>query len=368
MPEIGADDFEDDHDFLDHNDPEWKAFEPDPSDPPKPKRKNTFPEICTAIQEAFNTFGTAIPKLNWTTPKDAIWANPLHTLRCEQTAQVLLLLKASDETDYNLHHMFDNCEPPSDIKSPAEPVISLREFFILDESHEFRCFIINGKFVGISQRHADFYYSHLQPVETQNTIISVCATFWQEQVKNKFPIKTYTMDVYLTKTWKKVKIVDFGVLSEPYSDPLLFSFQDLFDLSKQYSASEESSLPSVKENALSEPLASPLSSSSSSSSSTSSSSSSISSFSEQATECSGDSPTQKDESEREVKPILRIVQSTEANMVPLSDSIQRKGRFKLPDEIQKVMNEEGLNEFIERVKKENEAVKAEEQKKQCCKS
>ena len=48
--------------------------------------------------------GDVLPKLNWSTPKDAVWMSPTNSLRCSSVDDVLLLLKSSDHIAHDLSH------------------------------------------------------------------------------------------------------------------------------------------------------------------------------------------------------------------------------------------------------------------------
>jgi len=55
-----------------------------------------FPQLTQSLVVALNALGGAVvPKLNWSTPKDATWVNE-GTLKCQTPGDVYLLLKSSD--------------------------------------------------------------------------------------------------------------------------------------------------------------------------------------------------------------------------------------------------------------------------------
>ncbi|CAI8036989.1 Cell division cycle protein 123 homolog [Geodia barretti] len=62
-----------------------------------------FPAIVERIQTAIDTLGgRVVPKLNWSTPRDASWLLPGNTLECRTPGEVILLLKSSDFAAHDL--------------------------------------------------------------------------------------------------------------------------------------------------------------------------------------------------------------------------------------------------------------------------
>ena len=138
-------------------------------------------EITLAIQQLG---GCVIPKLNWSTPKDAIWINE-GTLKCTTAGDVYLLFKSSDfiasdvqlleslllqqqegqeqeqkEDDTTTNDNKINDSSNNNNKNGIQ--IVLRKYANLYPSSEFRCFVKNHCLVAISQRHDDLYFEHLQ--------------------------------------------------------------------------------------------------------------------------------------------------------------------------------------------------------------
>merc|ERR1719443_716951 len=95
-----------------------------------------------------------MPRLNWTCPKDATWLNPLSTLRCDNADEIILMLKGSDRVMDDILHAFENCSDydPSAL-SDHKHVLNLRKWYDFSRQRELRCFVVNTKLAGVSQRY-----------------------------------------------------------------------------------------------------------------------------------------------------------------------------------------------------------------------
>ena len=117
----------------------------------------SFPEFTEAISEAISKLGGAVlPKLNWSSPKDATWMNG-GTLKCKTPGDIYLLLKSSDFIVHDLIHAWDDLkenESPGDLEtldSDRKFFLVLRKWCNLHKSMEFRCFVNSHK-IGKSNR------------------------------------------------------------------------------------------------------------------------------------------------------------------------------------------------------------------------
>ncbi|KAA6385272.1 MAG: putative Protein involved in nutritional control of the cell cycle, partial [Streblomastix strix] len=266
--------------------------------------KSKFPDIIQGISESINEYEAVVPKFNWNAPNDSLWANPLKSLKCRNVAEVLFLLKASNITQTNINNIFNTGI------SSNNPKLALREYFVLDESHEFRCFIIQRQLTAISQRYLNVCCKDINDDVVKQKI----RQFWEINVKNQFgsEIDNYIMDVYLTKTFKRTLIIDFFVLDEELTDPLLFNWDELRQM--------RNAINNYKNEVV-------------------------------------DSDQQIN---KEDFPTFRFIHDNQSAHNYSSQT--RIGRAKLPDDITKVMTKEGLDQFVERVKKENEKIEDEEHK------
>mmetsp|Transcript_19512 Transcript_19512/g.37371 ORF Transcript_19512/g.37371 Transcript_19512/m.37371 type:complete len:389 (-) Transcript_19512:387-1553(-) len=185
-----------------------------------------FTELKQEIRAAIDALGgEVVPKLNWSSPKDAVWVSSTGSMKCTQPDEVLLLLKSSDAVIHDLCHVFDNCcDSPAEPKTlmPA-PVLVLKKWYDLRPSSEFRCFVRHGEYIGACQRDTARRYPFLS--DMKQDLEEVLLDFFEMHVLEAFPSQSYTYDVYVTES-KKVKIMDFN----PYGGetlPLLFEWSEL---------------------------------------------------------------------------------------------------------------------------------------------
>lgn len=189
-----------------------------------------FPEIHNLIKEKIAELGGAVvPKLNWSSPKDAKWISPhQNTLKCTSPNDIYLLLKSSSFVSHDLVHGFDGCTdaPPS---RPFAPVLVLRPFFTPHVALEFRCFVKHRSLIGITQRDLN-YYSFLDGLRPQ--LSRKIKTFFRETLRHTFPDSSFAFDVYIPESsvapdgLGKVRLIDINPWA-PRTDSLLFGWQEL---------------------------------------------------------------------------------------------------------------------------------------------
>lgn len=263
----------------DENDDEEKEFE--------------FPHLTQHIKDAIKALGGAVmPKLNWSSPKDATWINE-GTMKCQTPGDVYLLLKSSD---FCLHDVLGqsfhkNC-PGKDEKeqddhddtsttiklSTIHPESLLPQLQIvlrkwrpnLHPSMEFRCFVRNDELIAISQRHHSQHYPHLMNDWTH--IRDVIDEFYEEVIWKKFGVGTTTstnneddnssnenndanasqtthvsnfvFDVYVDQK-DRVWIIDFNPWSST-TDSLLYDWTELLTMDLCDAADDDEGLPRMK--------------------------------------------------------------------------------------------------------------------------
>ncbi|KAJ3014064.1 hypothetical protein HKX48_005346 [Thoreauomyces humboldtii] len=197
----------------------------------------TFPELHALIEAAIEDMGGAVfAKLDWSSPKDACWVATGSTLKCVNPADVFLLLKSSDFVSHDLAHAFDGCAtdaPPigsaegSSGLLPQRPErfhLVLRKWYELLPSMEFRCFVREGKIIGITQRDVANYYSFL--LEEADAIQTCIETFFNEKIRGRFPDADFVFDVYLNQRNRAVWLLDFNPFGAT-TDTLLFAWDEL---------------------------------------------------------------------------------------------------------------------------------------------
>ena len=112
----------------------------------EPPKVFHFPELNEQVTNAIERLGgSVLPKLNWSSPKDATWVNE-GTLKCQTPGDVYLLLKSSDFVMYDITHAMDDTkieegEEESNTHQGYELV--LRKWCNLYASMEFRGFVSN---------------------------------------------------------------------------------------------------------------------------------------------------------------------------------------------------------------------------------
>ncbi|XP_062204919.1 uncharacterized protein LOC133906792 [Phragmites australis] len=83
------------------------VYDPDADHPLRP----AFPELEAAVDVAIAELGgAALPKLNWSAPKDATFMSADGTIRCNCFAEVAMLLRASDCVAHDLVSSRPSCE------------------------------------------------------------------------------------------------------------------------------------------------------------------------------------------------------------------------------------------------------------------
>ena len=276
-----AEDYDDggnDNDNESDNDDDGWNDNSSNSDSQEPIPQYNFPTLTSRIHTTLTTLNNnkgCLPKLNWSSPKDATWMN-CGSLKCTTVGDVYLLLKSSEFVSFDLERVWDDLDiedaaddgsntaaDSADVNNDAakgenefEYELVLRKWCNLHPSMEFRCFIYNHELVAISQRHPTKFYSHLQlpsskedgddddndEVQDQQqnpTYVETIQTFYKTYVQKRFAngkVHRYVMDVYVDsqeRTW----IVDFNVWATR-TDGLLFDWEELMRIGQDRVSSE----------------------------------------------------------------------------------------------------------------------------------
>ncbi|OAV94591.1 hypothetical protein PTTG_03807 [Puccinia triticina 1-1 BBBD Race 1] len=201
-----------------------------------PPPRYSFPELTRTISETIELYGGSVfPKLNWSAPQDAgfLLVSGDGPLRCRTPMDVYILLKGSDCVfhDLDLHDKIPQA-PPED---PLPAVLVLREWFNLNPSHEFRCFVRGRKLIAISARSSTFY-DFLLPQGVRKSILERIRAFFEAVICPEFHLSDFIFDVYLKNPTKlappsstskpNLKLVDINPFAT-YIDPCLFSYEEL---------------------------------------------------------------------------------------------------------------------------------------------
>ena len=168
------------------------------------------------IQKVIEEYKFVVPKLNHSSPKDALWATTAGILRCQTPDEVYCLMKSSDRVQCDLSALESS-------KSNLELV--LKKWIEMDDSTEFRCFVRRKTLVAISQRNLEYHFAFLKDkIEEISNRIEEFFTLLKD-----FPEESFIFDVYLEKD--SVKLIDIDRL-DSHSSCLLFSFKELNEMYK----------------------------------------------------------------------------------------------------------------------------------------
>ncbi|XP_047497451.1 cell division cycle protein 123 homolog [Penaeus chinensis] len=179
-------------------------------------------EFNAKVNDAIKKLGgSAFPKLNWSSPKDASWIALNKSLRCSTAGDVYLLLKSSNFVAHDLTSPFKDCD--DEPNTSIDYYFILRKWMEINPSNEFRCFVRNKELIGICQRDTSQSYGCIGSDKTR--ICSDIVSFWRENIENRFPLSCYTFDVYRPAK-DHVTLVDFNPFGET-TDGLLFTWSEL---------------------------------------------------------------------------------------------------------------------------------------------
>jgi hypothetical protein len=205
-------------------DPEWESEA-------MPNNASKFLDVHQKIQAAIKELGgSVVPKLNWSTPKDAThMALNKNTMECQSPQDIYLLLKSSDFITHDLEHAFDDCidTPPTSMKASDIPyILVLRPYFQINTAFEFRCFVRDRTLIGISQRDLKYVGYSDELLATLQTRIQ---DFFRQTLSGTFPDSNYVFDVYIPEPHDRVRLIDINPWA-PRTDPLPFSWLQLLTL------------------------------------------------------------------------------------------------------------------------------------------
>ncbi|CAM0879288.1 unnamed protein product [Alopecurus aequalis] len=236
-----------------------------------------FPELEAEVDAAIAELGgAAIPKLNWSAPKDAVFMSADGTTRCTCFAEVAMLLRASDCIAHDLVSARSSCQdfvraegvrrnategngsgsvndpsvnceeggkqggaadsnaPENDsgeesgdetwVDDGFQYYLALRKWYPgLRPESEFRCFVRGRNLVGVSQRDPSAYYPSLPGWRTE--VQPKIEDFFEDVVEPQFASENYTFDVSV-RADGRVKLIDFNPWGG-YTLPLLFTWEEL---------------------------------------------------------------------------------------------------------------------------------------------
>jgi D123 len=209
----------------------------DASEVDEPDVSANWRDIHESIRSTINELGgKAIPKLNWSAPKDATWISATNSLECRSPNDIYLLLKSSDFVTHDLEHPFDDCVDedgaPMSMEARKAAVqelsyyLVLRKYFLWNSSIEFRCFVRNRQLIAICQRdlnHFEFLF------KMRDELGRKVQEFFDEKLKGTFPDPCFVFDVYIPPPHERIWLIDINPWAQR-TDPLIFSWLELLTM------------------------------------------------------------------------------------------------------------------------------------------
>ncbi len=188
-----------------------------------------LPVLLKSILRAIGQLGgDVLPKLNWSSPRDAAWVNG-GTLKCQQPGDIMALLKSSMFVTYDLFRAFSSTSDSTQFLDyrPDKVMLVLRKWFDMRPSMHFRCFVRNKQLVGICQRDCTQCFDFLGEESSVQRISTLLESFLNTTVLSRFPDPSFVMDAYVNEDGSPaVYIVDMNIFAG-VTDSLLFSWTEL---------------------------------------------------------------------------------------------------------------------------------------------
>lgn len=203
----------------DYSDWEDDATESDPC--------AAFADFDAEIADTVKLFGSVLPKLNWSAPKDARWILINNSLQCTSPADIYLLLNASDHVAHDLDgHIYDECEPRDESQFLAPELVIKKWISDFNPALQFRVFVRGGKIVGACQRDMN-HYQFLSDMRLQ--LHTLIVEFHKNVIKpSNFPLKDFIADIYIPRRDGPVLIMDINPFTRKW-DSLLFTWHELLE-------------------------------------------------------------------------------------------------------------------------------------------
>jgi hypothetical protein len=171
--------------------------------------EESFPTFHKDILDAISSLGgSCMVKVGSSSPKDAVWITTENNLKCRTPCDIYELLKASDRVEVAL---------------PDAQSLTLRKWYNLEPSMEFRCFIHNGKTLAVCQRDDTVYYEHL--IVRKRNILDRIVIFLDSIVHPRVSWNDFVVDLYLEDD--RILIVDFGPWEERHTCSILYEWEEL---------------------------------------------------------------------------------------------------------------------------------------------
>ncbi|QRG38809.1 hypothetical protein FDK38_003227 [Candidozyma auris] len=209
----------DDNEYSDWEDDSEPSLAADPVE--------GFHDFHEKLKGIVDKFGKVLVKTNWSAGKDAKWILINNSLQCTSVNDIYLLLNSSDHIAHDLdRHIYDECEDRDEGPYMEPELVVKKWIFDFNPALEFRIFIKDRKFLGVSQRNPG-HYIFLEEVLPK---LKEALTNFQASViaKTTFPAYDYIMDVYIPRPYNKVTIIDVNPFTRKW-DSLLFTWHELLE-------------------------------------------------------------------------------------------------------------------------------------------
>jgi hypothetical protein len=178
------------------------------------------------IHELFEEFQSVFIKMDSISCRDCKYI--LEDLQCFKLDEILILLKSSDKIANFLEKI--NSEEDSNIR----PKLILKKWYRIDPQYEFRCFIKEGRLIGICQRNIDMFFDY-EPDQLENIEKIIKEFFMKEDIKeaiSKLNNSFLYFDILYLPNKIKIKLIDIlskKELSQYYTEEEIENYNLLFN-------------------------------------------------------------------------------------------------------------------------------------------
>jgi hypothetical protein len=203
-----------------------------------PEEGERFPEIDDFISSCLKTYnGSVMPKLSWSSPRDASWIIGNSRLKCRDREDVYSLLKSSSAIAHDVLDAPRLCvdHSPEMDATAINHVLTLRSFMdSWDQRKEYRCFVRDALVIAVCRRYAVPSQVALRE-EDISRLKERMWDFFHRTINGKLPLDHCIVDILVSS--KKILVVDVSPMTSNV-DPIRFEWDALLDLSKPQQASD----------------------------------------------------------------------------------------------------------------------------------
>jgi len=199
------------------------GVEVDPAEPGVGVEFN-FEQLEANIVEKIRALGgSVVPKLNWSSPRDALWVNA-SSLRCSTPAEIFTLLKSSDNISHDCESL-RHCQAQPE--NGVRPMLVLREWLPLSTFGLFRCFVVNNCLIAGCQRDRSNFYSEL-PTAIEDLSRKIARWYKNKLRPRTLDLTDFVFDIHCPVRGRVV-LLDLDEFGEAV-DPIMFTWEELDQL------------------------------------------------------------------------------------------------------------------------------------------